>query len=93
MTVVPSVLACMLVQAVAAFFYVTSVLTFYGAVNNARGFSEDPSHDGNVLYIVFSVFTAVAGTCRLVMSFFLFVIIVVGFFFIIPAVDFESEIF
>ncbi|GFS14316.1 hypothetical protein ElyMa_003160000 [Elysia marginata] len=59
-TLVPSVLACIIAQAVAAFFLVTAALTFDGAIRNARDFSDDPSHDGNVLYIVFSVFSALA---------------------------------
>ncbi|RUS69494.1 hypothetical protein EGW08_022741, partial [Elysia chlorotica] len=59
-TIVPSVLGCITAQAVAAFFLVTAALTFDGAVRNARKFSDDPSHDGNVLFIVFSVFSAVA---------------------------------
>ncbi|GFR79329.1 hypothetical protein ElyMa_000553700 [Elysia marginata] len=59
-TIVPSVLACVTVQAVAAFFLVTAALTFDGAVRNTRDFSDDKTHDGNVLYIVFSVFSALA---------------------------------
>lgn len=59
-TLLPSVVACVIVQAVAAFFLVTTALTFDGAVRNAKDFSNDKSHDGNVLYIVFSVFSALA---------------------------------
>ncbi|KAK3733512.1 hypothetical protein RRG08_009152 [Elysia crispata] len=59
-TLVPSILACMTAQAVAAFFLITTALTFTGAVSNAKDFSDDKTHDGNVLFIVFSVFSAIA---------------------------------
>ncbi|GFO20468.1 hypothetical protein PoB_004697300 [Plakobranchus ocellatus] len=58
--IVPSVVACIAVLAVAEFFFITTFLTLVGAVQNAKDFSDDPSHDGNVLYIVFYVFFSVA---------------------------------
>ncbi|XP_012939609.1 uncharacterized protein LOC106012145 [Aplysia californica] len=59
-TVVPSVVACILLQAVAAFFSLTAETTFNNVIQHVRDFSDDKDHDQFVLQVVFNVFFSFA---------------------------------
>ncbi|XP_005101291.2 uncharacterized protein LOC101858415 [Aplysia californica] len=59
-TVVPSVIGCMVLQAVVAFFTYTSDNTFNSFIDASNDFSEDKRHDRFTLQVVFNIFHAFA---------------------------------